>query len=97
MLDLIRDAVTLGTTLGIILASLARFLPNDKLYAWGLKSGQFLNSFGSSKMGSVAWERLEDFVVNSLGEYLRGMKIGLDDESAQPPAKDSDGQSDVRI
>ena len=79
MLGFIGDVLTLGAVLGLILASLARILPNDKLYAWGLKSGQFLNSLGTAKMGSASWEKLEDFLINSVGEYLRGMRIGLDD------------------
>ena len=79
MLGFIGDVLTLGAVLGLVLAGLARLLPNEKLYAWGLKSGRFLNGLGSAKMGSASWERLEDFLVNSIGEYLRGVKIGLDD------------------
>jgi hypothetical protein len=55
----------------------ARLVPNEKIYAFGVKSGQLLNVFGSSKMGTVLWEKVEHFLVNSIGEYLRGMKDGL--------------------
>ena len=79
MLGFIGDVLTLGAVLGLVLAGLARVLPNEKLYAWGFRSGQFFNSFGTAKMGSASWEKLEDFLVNSIGEYLKGMKIGLDD------------------
>jgi hypothetical protein len=80
MLEFITNLLTVGASLGLILSLLARFVPNDKLYGWGVKSGQFLNSFGSAKMGSSAWEKLEDFLVNSIGEYLKGVKIGLDED-----------------
>lgn len=79
MLGFIGDLLTLGAVLGFGISALARILPNEKLYAWGLKSGQFFNSLGTAKMGSASWEKLEDFLVNSIGEYLRGMKIGLDE------------------
>lgn len=82
MLEFITNILTLGAGLGIILATVARFIPNDKLYAWGVKSGQFFNSLGTSKMGTKSWEKLEDFLVNSIGEYLKGVKIGLDDDEA---------------
>ena len=78
MLAIIGDVLTLGAVLGIVLSGLARVIPNEKLYAFGLKTGKFFNSFGTAKMGSASWEKLEDFLVNSIGEYLRGIKVGLD-------------------
>lgn len=80
MLDILTDVLSLLSSLGIIFVFATRMLPNEKLYAWGLKTGQFLNSFGKSKMGSTTWEKLEDFLVNSIGEYLKGVKIGLDSD-----------------
>ena len=79
-MEFLTNALSLLSSLGIILVFVTRFLPNEKLYAWGLKSGQFLNSFGKARMGSTAWEKLEDFLVNSIGEYLKGVKIGLDSD-----------------
>jgi hypothetical protein len=78
MLGFLGEAITIGAVLGLVLAGLARILPNEKLYAWGLKSGQFLNGLGTARMGSTSWEKLEDFLVNSLGEFFKGMKVGLD-------------------
>ena len=84
MLDTITDIITLASTLGVFGVLVTRWIPNTKLYAWGLKSGQFLNSFGKARMGSITWEKLEDFLVNSIGEYLRGIKIGLDSDEEEP-------------
>ena len=78
MLDIITDIIAMISALGVFGALVARWLPNEKLYAWGLKSGQFLDSFGSARMGRSMWEKLEDFLVNSIGEYLKGVKVGLD-------------------
>jgi len=78
MLEIIVQVIAFATALGIFSALIAKYIPNDKLYAWGVQSGEFLNSLGTSKIGSSAWEKLEDFLVNSVGEYLRGMKDGLD-------------------
>jgi hypothetical protein len=79
MLEILGNVLTLGTVIGLILTLIARFIPNEKLYAWGLMSGRFFNVLGTTKIGAPAWERLEDFLVNSVGEYLRGMKDGLDE------------------
>ena len=78
MLEFLTDTVTIGAILGIVLAGIARFVPNEKLFSWGEKAGRFLNSLGSARMGSTTWEKLEDFLVNSIGEYLKGLKFGLD-------------------
>ena len=83
MLGFVGDVLTLGAVLGVVLAGLARVLPNEKLYAWGQKAGRFFNSLGTAKMGSASWEKLEDFLTNSIGEYLRGMKDGLDEGEDQ--------------
>ena len=83
MLENVTNILSLISSLGVIFVIATRLLPNEKLYAWGLKSGQFFNSFGKSKMGSVAWEKLEDFLVNSIGEYLRGVKDGLDSDEQE--------------
>ena len=100
MLDLISNLLTLGASLGIILATLARIIPNEKLHAWGVSSGQFLNSFGTSKMGSASWEKLEGFLINSVGQYLNGVKEGLDKDANEKVStkddKDED-EHDVRI
>ena len=94
MLSIIGDALTVATSLGIALAAVARFLPNEKLYGWGVKGGQFLQRIGSSRMGGTAWERLEDFLVNSIGEYLKGVKFGLDSDEVDPNKRK---ENDVRI
>ena len=80
MLDILTNIITICSALGIFGALMARWIPNDKLNAWGLATGRFLNNFGKAKMGSVTWEKLEDFLVNSIGEYLRGVKVGLDED-----------------
>ena len=96
MLEFLTNALTIGTSMGIILAAVARFVPNDKLFGWGVNARQFLNDFGSSKMGSGVWERIEDFLVNSIGEYLRGVKVGLDDDEIDPNKENKDDDN-VRI
>lgn len=83
MLDILTDIVTLASALGLFGAILARWIPNEKLHGWGLKSGQFLDNFGSARVGKTMWEKIEDFLVNSVGEYLRGVKDGLDSNEEQ--------------
>ena len=96
MVELLSSALTLGVSLGVILAALSRFIPNEKLEAWGIKSGQLLNGFGTNKMGSNGWEKMEDFLINSLGSFLKGVKIGLDDDEIDPNKKRG-SKDNVRI
>lgn len=79
MMELITNTITLGTAIGLGITLLARFIPNEKLFSWGLSFGKLLNGFGSVRFGNTAWEKVEDFLINSIGEFLRGMKSGLDD------------------
>ena len=106
MLQYLSDALTIGTTIGIVLAAVARVVPNAKVFTFGQKCGLLLSGFGRSRMGSVAWSRLEGFLVNSVGEYFRGLKVGLDQETDQTKAAPIDkplykdkktGKPNVRI
>lgn len=79
MLEHINSIISLATIIGFVITLIARFVPNEKIFNLGLSTGKFLNGFGSAKLGSVTWEKIEHFLVNSLGEYFRGVKSGLDD------------------
>jgi len=81
MLEQITNVISLTTIITFALALIARFIPNDKIYGYGLRIGQILDGFGSTKFGSIAWEKIEDFLINSVGEFLRGFKSGLDDDT----------------
>lgn len=81
MLEQINSIVSLATVIGFAITLIARLIPNEKIFNLGLKLGQFLDGFGSTKLGSSTWEKIEHFLVNSVGEFLRGFKSGLDDNS----------------
>lgn len=78
MLEQFSNIISLATIIGLVSTFIARIIPNEKIYSFGMKFGQFLNGFGSTKIGSVSWEKIEDFSINSIGEFLRGFKDGLD-------------------
>lgn len=90
-ISFLGNLVTAGATIGIVLAAIARLIPNEKLYGFGVKSGQFLDSIGSTKLGFAVWEKIEDFLVNSIGEYLKGLRFGLDNKA---PIVDGDNIDD---
>lgn len=80
MLENINSIISLATVIGFGITLIARLIPNEKIFNLGLKAGKFLDSFGSLKLGSATWEKVEHFLVNSIGEFLRGFKSGLDDD-----------------
>ena len=74
----ILGIVGVGSVAGIVLMILSKFIPNNKLYAFGYKLGDSANTFGTARMGTVVWEKIEDFLINSVGVMLSGFKDGLD-------------------
>jgi hypothetical protein len=73
-----------GTAAAIVLVSvLTRFLPNEKLYMWGYEWGLSLSTFATGKIG-YAWNKIEDFICNSIGILFNGFRDGLN-------ADDGDG------
>ena len=69
-----------GTIIAAILLILARLIPNDKLKSYGVKLGTGLSLYGRSKAGAKVWEKLEEFMENSLSVFLEGVKEGLDSD-----------------
>jgi hypothetical protein len=86
------------TLIGIALAVLARFIPNEKLQNYGYKFGVVVSAAGTLKLGK-AWEKVEDFCINSVGQLLQGFKNGLQADDAGDPQipSSNDGKPDVRI
>ncbi len=82
-MEFLTDLIALGAIVSFVLTILAKLLPNDKVYAFGVKIGQALNSFGHARIGDT-WEKVEDFFVNSLGQLFSGLKVGLDLEIMPP-------------
>ncbi len=78
-MGIIGEIIGIGSVIGIALMVLAKVLPNEKLFSYGYSTGAALNVFGTAKLGA-GWEKIEDFLINSIGEFLRGMKAGLDPE-----------------
>ena len=76
-MSIITEFIGVGAISTIILMVIAKVLPNEKTYIWGIKSGQFLDSFGHAKIGN-SWEKVEDLFINSFGRFFAGLKIGFD-------------------
>lgn len=77
ILDIITSLISGGVAITVLLTAIARLVPNNKLFEFGVKLGKNLNNFGSGKLGN-SWEKIEDFLINSLGVLLNGIKNGLE-------------------
>lgn len=73
------DILTVGVAISIGLLILAKVLPNEKVYAFGFKIGSWLSTFGALRCGA-AWNKLEDFMINSGGQFFKGFKDGLNSD-----------------
>lgn len=73
--------VILGSlSVGTVIMVLARIIPNDKVRAAGVSSGLFISVLGMKRFGRRTWEKIEDFLENSVGVFLVGLKAGLDQD-----------------
>lgn len=93
-MDILTNVVTLGAAVSLGLTLLAKFLPNEKVYSVGFSIGSWMNGFGTSKIGRSAWEKIENFLINSAGQFFGGMRDGLNE--GEDPVDKKDERPDVR-
>lgn len=96
-MSIIGEIIGIGTIVGIILTAVAKLIPNDKLHRIGLGIGNALETFGKARMGET-WEKVEDVLVDSIGVFLDGVKVGLDPKEDSPMGepKVEDSKKNVR-
>jgi len=63
---------------------IARIIPNDKLRVWGVTVGKLMTGWFTLKLGRPFWLKLEDFLENSAGAFLEGLREGLDSDDKDP-------------
>ncbi len=76
-MSIIGEIIGVGSIISIVLMVIAKLLPNDKLRVYGVSVGSAVDLFGRARLGK-SWEKLEDFLVNSVGVFLEGFRDGLD-------------------
>jgi hypothetical protein len=84
---LITDVVLTTSGASLIILLLTKWIPNDKLTLWFNGFGRVISSFGRSKFGIIFWEKIEDFLEDSVYVCGRAFLKGLeeDDNSPLPP------------
>lgn len=92
-MDILKDVITIGATATVVLTIIAKLLPNAKVYGYGFSFGEWLNAFGTSKVGSKTWERVEDFIINSVGQLVKGIRDGLN----YGEKEENEEQNNVRV
>jgi len=85
MQSLVTSVILSGAGAGVVVLILARILPNEKLEKWGYAIGAFVSGYLSGKLGKVFWEKIEDFLQNSAGVFLRAIKRGLNSDDKKQP------------
>jgi len=85
-MDFIANSALMGLLVTFVLLVFAKFLPNEKVHSFGYKLGLAITVFGSARVGQ-GWGKLEDFFINSGGQFFSGLKQGLnsDDDSEPTP------------
>jgi len=66
----------IGIVVSIAIMLLTRIISNQKLYEWGFWLGNLLTIFGTLRLGGP-WQKLEDFILNSIGSLYEGFAAGL--------------------
>ena len=49
---------------------------------WGFRIGRFLTLFCRQKIGVKGWEKLEDRLKSTVGDFVEGVYEGLDSDEA---------------
>ncbi len=57
-------------------------IPRKNTKGWGYRLGRFLTLFGRQKVGVKGWERLEDRLKSTVGDFVEGVYEGLDSDEA---------------
>lgn len=89
---LISNMIASGVGASIVLAIIARLIPNDKLYSFGFRLGQTLSRIAVLRFGA-AWETVEDFALNSIGKILYGFRAGLQSDDQVAPQQNTESES----
>jgi len=84
MKNLIANVLLSGTGASFVLLLLTRLLPNNSIRAASVKIGRFMTGFGRMRLGKSFWEKVEDFIENSIAVCWEGFREGLnsDDEKS---------------
>ena len=84
MKDLLANIILSGTGASFVLMALSRIMPNSLLHSVFMKTGRFLTVNGRLRLGKTFWEKIEDFVENSVSVCWEGFRDGLniDDEKS---------------
>ena len=45
---------------------------------WGISIGKWSSKFGRTRLGKVAWEKMEDLIFMSIVSFAQGLKKGAD-------------------
>lgn len=80
MKSIIASIVLSGAGASFLMLFLTRLIPNDKLYLACVNIGKFLTGYGRSRMGRKFWEKLEDYIENSIGICWDGLRAGLNSD-----------------
>lgn len=98
ILPVLKTIIASLVGLGTFMTLIAKLIPNNKLYRWGFNFGKKVGAIGFLKMGEN-WEKIEDFLINSIGKLLEGTKDGLnsDDDDPNNTPDESEDNTEVRV
>jgi hypothetical protein len=77
---IVKDVISIGAGLTLVVTILARFLPNEKIYNFGYVLGIALSKIGQARLGVAATRKIELFLENSLRQITYGFCDGLDSD-----------------
>jgi hypothetical protein len=79
-MEFLSDLIASSAIITIILAVIAKLLPNEKVYQIGFSIGSAATKFGAARFGHNTWNKVEDFLVNSFGVFFEGLGYGLNSD-----------------
>lgn len=82
MLESVLSVIGVGSIVSIVLTVLAKIIPNEKVHGFGVIVGKAISSFGNVRFGHAIYEKVEDFILNSMAQFIAGIKFGMEFDDA---------------
>ena len=76
MKNILMNVMLSGAGAGFVMLILTRLLPNEMLGKTFFRLGKAISLFGRGRLGTAFWEKLEQFLENSINVCWENLKQG---------------------
>lgn len=83
MKTILTNIVLSGAGAGFVMLILTRLVPNEMLEKTFFRLGKSISTFGRGRLGTTFWEKLEQFLENSINVCWENLKRGWNSDESK--------------